>query len=85
MRLKPFDHYTVGEERNLVFKLNKAELIVIESGLQLVAIEWKDSKVMEESVEDAHYTLMDLIKQEDIQRRAIPSKELEEKQALGRG
>ncbi len=77
--------YMVDEEKNINLKINKAELIAIESGLQLVAIEWAESEAMRESVEDAHFTLRDLIIQEHEQRKEISSKEFEEKQALGRG
>ncbi len=79
------DPYRTDEEKTLNFKLNKAELIAIESGLQMFAIECRDDKSMRESVEDAHFTLRDLIIQEHEQRKEISSKELEEKQAFGRG
>jgi ADP-dependent phosphofructokinase/glucokinase len=62
------DPYTVDDEKNINLKINKAELIAIESGLQLLAIEWKNDKTMKESVEDAHYTLTDLIQQEALGR-----------------
>ena len=60
--------YKTSDEKTLIFKLNKAELIAIESGLQLLAIEWKNDKAMKESLEDAYYTLTDLIRQEALGR-----------------